>query len=343
MLRPQSQPGAGQRPGRPRPLLTVLLGHDQLHGRVRERRRPAGPWAPPDAVHSAARSCRPPAFVPGRRSPPAAAPLAQGGPGPRGSGAVPGRRRRIGRHRGLSLRPSGRWRRGGAEGGPRERREGERPRRGSRAARCSAGEAAQGPAAARHRAAVEACRAAAAPHGGGRPAASAAALTHHLRGLCRRPESILRRSLHFLAGEPWLSGGSSGRSSRGCGASPQPPLLSGWLEGWKPFCSSPPSSEQEAAGGGGPAGATGWARSCSPMAAASLPFVSRLRSGWPRRSLRSCRRPCPQLRALGMRRPPSTPPSPRPAGARRRRPARSALQRGGRRPPPGTRRPPSPG
>lgn len=54
------------------------------------------------AARQGAATRRPPAFVPGRRSPPAAAPLAQGGPGPRGSGAVPGRRRRIGRHGALA-------------------------------------------------------------------------------------------------------------------------------------------------------------------------------------------------------------------------------------------------
>lgn len=71
-------------------------------------------------------------------------------------------------------------------------------------------------------------RGSAARRGPGRASATTQCrCAHHLRGLCRRPESILRRSLHFLAGEPWLSGGSSGRSSSGCGASPQPLLLSG--------------------------------------------------------------------------------------------------------------------
>lgn len=95
----------------------------------------------------------------------------------------------------------------------------------------------------------------------------------HLRGLCRRPESTLRRNLHFLAGEPCPSGGGSGRSSSGCGVSPQPPLLSVGPAGWKPLCSSPPRSEQEAADGA-PVAAAGCARSCSPMAAVSLSPLS---------------------------------------------------------------------
>lgn len=174
----------------------------------------------------------------------------------------------------------------------------------------------------------------AARSGGGRAgAAPQSRRGHHLRGLCRRPESTLRRSRHFLAGEPWLSGGSSGRSSSGCGASPQPPLLSGGPEGWKPFCSSPPSSEQEAAaGGGGPAGAEGWARSCSPMAAASpLCLPAQVRLGAAEPPLMPA--PVPAARSAGMRRPP-------PRTAQASCPQRAAE---GRPPPsPGTRRPPPP-
>lgn len=191
-------------------------------------------------------------------------------------------------------------------------------------------------------------RAAAAPHGGcwaGNPCQRHPAVprlarrAHHLRGLCRRPESVLRRSLHFLAGEPWLSGGISERSRSGCGASPQLPLLSGWVEGWKPFWSSPPSREQEAAaGGGGPAVAAGWARSCSPMVAASPPlFPGSGPAGRGEASAHSGVRARSSVRWGCGARPPGG------GGARRRRPARRALQRGGHRPPPGPRRPPPPG
>lgn len=219
---PLSSPPAAQR-GRYLQRCFCALSFMCASGKLCGRRNPAV-WL---------RRCRPPAFVPGRRSPPAAAPLAQGG-------AVPCLRRRIGRHRGLSLRPARQRGGGRARGG-----------RGAGTVRGGL----RGP-------------------GGGRgPGAEPRRRVRHLRGLCRRPESILRRSLHFLAGEPCPSGGGSGRSSSGCGASPQPPLLSVGPAGWKPLCSSPPRSEQEAAGGA-PVAAAGCARSCSPMAAASLSPLS---------------------------------------------------------------------
>lgn len=234
------------------------------------RRRPAGPWAPPDAELGSARS----------RSPPPAGVCAEP--------PLPARHRPIGAGRARPTRQQGRarappphWPAPGPLAPPARTA-------GGRGSALGAG-AGPLPAPAGRRAVGEAAQdlrppdtgpmwrpdgpgcGSAARRGPGRAAATTQCRrAHHLRGLCRRPESILRRSLHFLAGEPWLSGGSSGRSSSGCGASPQPPLLSGWLEGWKPFWSSPPSSEQEAAaGGGGPAGAAGRVRSCSPMAAAS--------------------------------------------------------------------------
>lgn len=219
---PLSSPPAAQR-GRYLQRCFCALSFMCASGKLCGRRNPAV-WL---------RRCRPPAFVPGRRSPPAAAPLAQGG-------AVPCLRRRIGRHRGLSLRPARQ------RGGPHSGRERSRDRAG---------------------------RATGAGGGGRGPGAEPRRRVRHLRGLCRRPESILRRSLHFLAGEPCPSGGGSGRSSSGCGASPQPPLLSVGPAGWKPLCSSPPRNEQEAAGGA-PVAAAGCARSCSPMAAASLSPLS---------------------------------------------------------------------
>lgn len=91
---PLSSPPAAQR-GRYLQRCFCALSFMCASGKLCGRRNPAV-WL---------RRCRPPAFVPGRRSPPAAAPLAQGG-------AVPCLRRRIGRHRGLSLRPA--RQRGGA-------------------------------------------------------------------------------------------------------------------------------------------------------------------------------------------------------------------------------------
>lgn len=167
---------------------------------------------------------------------------------------LPARRRPIGAGRGRALPPPPHWPppRALAPPGPAE---GGGPRSGRERSRDRAG------------------RATGAGGGGRGPGAEPRRRVRHLRGLCRRPESILRRSLHFLAGEPCPSGGGSGRSSSGCGASPQPPLLSVGPAGWKPLCSSPPRSEQEAAGGA-PVAAAGCARSCSPMAAASLSPLS---------------------------------------------------------------------
>lgn len=296
-----------------------------------KRRRPAGPWAPPDAVLGAARSWRPP---PAR--------VCAGPP-------LPARRRPIGagrarptRQRGRARAPPPHWPAPGALAPP-ARPPAAAARGGGTPAPREPGGALQGgrrrtrgrPAPGRWGGPPGLGCGSAARSGPGRagpPSPGQRRRARHLRGLCRRPESILRRSLHFLAGEPWPSGGSSGRSSSGCGASPQPPLLSGWLAGWKPFCSSPPSSEQEeaaAAGGGGPpAGAAGWARSCSPMAAASpLCLPAQLRLGaaepplmpapvpaapcrWgcgarpPRRRRRTAQASCPQRAAEG-RPPPS--------------------------------------
>lgn len=95
-------------------------------------RRPAGPWAPPDAVHGAAQSCRPP---PAR--------VCAGPP-------LPARRRPIGagrarptRQRGRARAPPPHWPAPGTLAPPGLRRGGDA--RGAGAGRPSAGEEAQDP------------------------------------------------------------------------------------------------------------------------------------------------------------------------------------------------------
>lgn len=254
---PLSSPPAAQR-GRYLQRCFCALSFMCASGKLCGRRNPAV-WL---------RRCRPPAFVPGRRSPPAAAPLAQGG-------AVPCLRRRIGRHRGLSLRPA-RQRGGGRARGGRGAGTVRGGLRGPGGGGTGAG-----------------CRAAPprpsltwpVPPSRVHPAAQPAFLGRGAvpeRRRLRAEQQRVRRLPAAAVAERW---------ARGVEAVVQQPAA-------------------QRAGGGGrcPRGGRGLRAELLPHGGGvSLPFVSRLSSGRARRSLRSRR---PQLRAPGMRRPSARSPLP---------------------------------
>lgn len=240
----------------------------ELHGRVREAARPAGPCC---LAAAWLRGCRQPAFVPGRRSPPAAAPLAQGG-------AVPCLRRRIGRHRGPSLRPARPEREGGAALGA-----GEGP--GQRGEGCGAG-GVGGRRAAPPRPSLTWPVPPSRVHPAAQPAFLGRGAMSERRRL-RAEQQRVRRLPAATVAE---------RRARRVEAVVQQPAA-------------------QRAGGGGrcPRGGRGLRAELLPHGGGvSLPFVSRLSSSGARRSLRSRRQ---QLRAPGMRRPSALSPLPRGDGA----------------------------
>ena len=328
-LPPHSGTQADPRP--PRRYSQRCLGSMSFMGASRRRRRPAGPWAPPDAGHGTARHedaarprlCR--AAAP--RPPPTH--WRRAGPAHAAAGLCPGAAAALAGTGGPRSARPGRHRRGGT---PAAREPGGRqPRPGGDLQGRTRGRLTAGPMATPARPG----RGSAARRG---PPRSAAALSPP-RSSLTWPVPPAR--VHPPA-QPAFLGRGAVAERRQLRAEQQrvrrllaAAVAQRLARGVEAVLQQP--AEQRAGGGGRwrPRRGGGLGTERLPHGGRPLPFVSRLSSGWARWSLRSCRRPCPQLRALGMRRPP-----PAAGSARRRRPARSALQRGGRRPPPGTRRRP---